>query len=82
MEEKINPSKECLDKISKLQKFISIKNEALDEALRLAHKSQNDAKVAVERQRAAENTLSQAIQNYNSDAEGGKGEDFAYKLKN
>lgn len=82
MEEKVSPSQECLNKISKLQKFVSIKNEALNEALQLAHKSQNDAKVAVERQKAAETTLSQAIQNYNSDADGGKAENFAYKLKN
>ena len=82
MEERFSPSQECLNKISKLQKFVSIKNEALNEALQLANKSQNDAKVAMERQKAAESTLSQAIQNYNADADGGKADDFAYKLKN
>ena len=82
MEENIKPSQECLNKIAKLQKFISIKNEALGQAIELAQKSQNEAKVAVERQKAAESTLSQAIQNYNSDTDGGKSEDFSYKLKN
>ena len=82
MEESVKPSQECLNKIVKLQKFVSIKNEALSEAFQLVNKSQNDAKVAVERQKAAETTLSQAIQNYNADADGGKADDFAYKLKN
>ncbi len=81
MEEKISPSQECLNKISKLQKFVSIKNEALNKALQLANKSQNDAKVAMERQKAAESTLSQAIENYNADASGGNDDNFAYKLK-
>lgn len=82
MEENIKPSQECLNKIAKLQKFVSIKNEALGQAIELAQKSQNEAKVAVERQKAAESTLSQAIQNYNADGEGGKSDDFTYKLKN
>ena len=82
MEESVKPSQECLNKIAKLQKFVSIKNEALGEAFQLVNKSQNDAKVAVERQKAAETTLSQAIQNYNADSDGGKADDFAYKLKN
>ncbi len=80
--EKLEPSNECLNKIAKLQKYVSIKHDALNEALELAHTSQQEAKVAVERQKAAESTLSQAIQNYNSDTDGGKSEDFSYKLKN
>lgn len=80
--EKLEPSNECLNKIVKLQKYVSIKHDALNEALELAHISQQEAKVAVERQKAAESTLSQAIQNYNSDTDGGKSEDFSYKLKN
>lgn len=83
MEEKVKPSLVCLNKIVKLQKFVSIKNDALEQAIKLAQQSQNEVKVAVERQKAAENTLSQAIQNFNTaDAEGGKADDFAYKLKN
>ncbi len=81
--EKLEPSKECLNKIAKLQKYVLIKQDALNEAIQLAHTSQQEVKVAVERQKAAESTLSQAIQHYNnSDTESGKSEDFSYKLKN
>lgn len=77
----VEPSRDCVERITKLRNVIKVKDIKIKEAISMAANAEQNAKVAFERQKAAETTLSSAIEKYNGDDSGGREEDFGLKLE-